>query len=58
MGRTFRNAKHIFEDDNDYYGDIKNKKKKQKNLRKIRTNKKTFEEIDTEDNDNYNYRHR
>jgi hypothetical protein len=55
MGKTFRNAKKTFEDDNDYYGNIKNKKKKQKDLRNIRLSKKTYSEEyeDTQENSDY-----
>lgn len=52
MGKTFRNAKRSFDDDYDvYYGNVKNKRKKEKNLRKIRNSKKSYDTNSTFDQD-------
>jgi hypothetical protein len=52
MGKTFRNSKRSFDDDYDEkYSNVKNKRKSQKNLRKIRSSKKHYENFDEDEND-------
>lgn len=55
MGKTFRNAKSSFDDDYDGFRDnVKSKRKKQKNLRKVKMNKHNYENfIDDNEDDSY-----
>lgn len=59
MGKTFRNAKSSFDDDyGEYRGNVKHKRKKQKNLRKVRINKHNYENFIDDNEDDYSMYHR
>jgi hypothetical protein len=57
MGKTFRNSKSSFDDDYDGYRDnVKSKRKKQKNLRKVKMNKHNYENFIDDNEDDYTHR--
>ena len=59
MGKTFRNSKSSFDDDYDGYREnVKSKRKKQKNLRKVRVNKHNYENFIDDNEDDYSMYHR